>query len=486
MSEHPRPLRREGRARRIAPFAGAAVLAFVVSALPVTRSPDPVLLGIAAGLTVLTFGSGFVLPWDRLPAWTHALPVYLFFPAIVLLRHVEGGAVSGFAPLVLLPVLWLAIHATRSEVIVALALAIGVFVVPIAVIGGEAYPPGEWQRAGLWAVIVSIVGVTVQRLVAELRERTAMQEVARRVTRELATEADARQGVCEAVCSAAQASTTMIFEPDGHGRLVTTAIVGGELPTLSVPIEGEPSVATMAFVAGEPLFVPDLATNPNVSRRLVEATGAASALFEPLLRGDRAVGVMVVLWDTRVASPSEATRSAIGLLAADAVAAIDRSDLLGQLAALARTDPVTGLANRRAWNEELPRELARSRRDGASVAVALLDLDDFKRVNDTEGHQAGDRLLKEAAAAWQTKVRTGDTLARYGGDEFALLLHNCGVEEARTMIDRVRAATPGGHTCSAGVARFDGSERAEKLVARADQALYEAKEAGRNRTLLGS
>jgi Diguanylate cyclase, GGDEF domain/CHASE domain len=89
---------------------------------------------------------------------------------------------------------------------------------------------------------------------------------------------------------------------------------------------------------------------------------------------------------------------------------------------LARTDSLTGVPNRRAWDEELPRELARAARSGQPVCVALLDLDHFKQYNDRHGHQAGDRFLKEAAAAWQAVVRRTDVVARYGGEEFAILL----------------------------------------------------------------
>jgi diguanylate cyclase (GGDEF)-like protein len=147
---------------------------------------------------------------------------------------------------------------------------------------------------------------------------------------------------------------------------------------------------------------------------------------------------------------------------------------------LARTDSLTGVPNRRAWDEELPRELARAARSGQPVCVALLDLDHFKRYNDRHGHQAGDRLLKEAAAAWQAAVRKTDLVARYGGEEFAILLPDCGLADAVEIAGRLRTAQPEG-TCSLGVAQWDGREDVTTLVARADRALYAAKEAGRDR-----
>jgi diguanylate cyclase (GGDEF)-like protein len=161
--------------------------------------------------------------------------------------------------------------------------------------------------------------------------------------------------------------------------------------------------------------------------------------------------------------------------------------LLGELAALyrevgrlAHTDSLTGVANRRAWDEEFPCELARAARSGRPLCLALLDLDHFKDYNDRHGHQAGHRLLKAAAAAWQGKLRKTDLLAHYGGKEFSVLLPDCELDNAMEIAERLRTAHPDG-TCSIGVAHWDRRERPAELVARADRTLYAAKEGGRNR-----
>jgi diguanylate cyclase (GGDEF)-like protein len=113
----------------------------------------------------------------------------------------------------------------------------------------------------------------------------------------------------------------------------------------------------------------------------------------------------------------------------------------------------------------------------------LLDLDHFKRYNDERGHQAGDAFLRETAMTWRMQLRVTDFLARYGGEEFAALLLECPPDEALQILDRLRAATPEGETCSAGLAYWDGSESPESLVGRADVALYEAKRSGRDRVV---
>jgi diguanylate cyclase (GGDEF)-like protein len=159
-------------------------------------------------------------------------------------------------------------------------------------------------------------------------------------------------------------------------------------------------------------------------------------------------------------------------------------DQAAQLAALAHNDMLTGIPNRRAWELELPRDMARVRRHGGRLCVALLDLDHFKRFNDQHGHQGGDRLLKEATAAWRTRIRSTDLLARYGGEEFAVLLRDCAPSEAVGVLEDLRAVTPLGQTFSAGVAEWDGQESPERLVGRADVGLYEAKRAGRDRIVV--
>jgi diguanylate cyclase (GGDEF)-like protein len=157
-----------------------------------------------------------------------------------------------------------------------------------------------------------------------------------------------------------------------------------------------------------------------------------------------------------------------------------------RLQELAERDALTGLPNRRIWDVMLPAALAQAARDEVPVSVAILDLDRFKAFNDLHGHQLGDRLLKEAAAAWSDGLRGGDLLARYGGEEFVVLLPGLAGGEAAALLDRLRGLTPMGCTFSAGLATWDGSEHGEELLYRADRALYRAKAGGRNRVEWGA
>lgn len=150
----------------------------------------------------------------------------------------------------------------------------------------------------------------------------------------------------------------------------------------------------------------------------------------------------------------------------------------------ARTDSLTGIANRRAWDDVLGLEIERVRRDPGPLAVALIDLDNFKRFNDAFGHPQGDRHLAESAAAWARCLRGNDHLARVGGEEFAVLLVGADRATARAVLQRLACATPNEQTCSIGVAQWDGREDAAALMARADDALYAAKAAGRDRIVI--
>jgi diguanylate cyclase (GGDEF)-like protein len=152
-----------------------------------------------------------------------------------------------------------------------------------------------------------------------------------------------------------------------------------------------------------------------------------------------------------------------------------------RLELLAGTDPLTGLANRRTWEERVPGLLASARDDRVPACVVVVDIDHFKLFNDGRGHQEGDRVLREAASAWRRRIRQTDLLARVGGDEFAVLLAGCSVEAASGIARRLSSLDDMPVTASAGVAEWDGRESPGDLFARADAALYRAKAAGRDR-----
>ncbi|MGH2938858.1 MAG: GGDEF domain-containing protein [Solirubrobacterales bacterium] len=158
----------------------------------------------------------------------------------------------------------------------------------------------------------------------------------------------------------------------------------------------------------------------------------------------------------------------------------EREALIAENEKLARSDALTGLPNRRALDDQLPREMARALRGGSEICLAIIDIDHFKAYNDTYGHLAGDKVLRDCAAAWDEALRGEDTILRFGGEEFLVILPDCGPGDATAILERLRAATPDGQTCSAGLAVWRPGETVDELVARADKALYEAKGSGRD------
>jgi diguanylate cyclase (GGDEF)-like protein len=324
--EDTRPFARELLLRRAAPFAVAMAVAFAV--LPLGDEPvRPGWLAAALALAVGLAAAVWFVPWTQVPEWLEAVPPLAWFGVVAMLRLSQDGALTGYAPLLLLPVLWLLLYGTRAHIAAAIGCVALTLSLPIVADGGPA--AGTDARVAIvWTVIAAVVCFTVLRLVDEIRRQSA------------------------------------------------------------------------------------------------------------------------------------------------------------ELERLASTDTLTGLPNRRVWEDALPRELARSVRTGSPVAIAILDLDHFKYYNDTHGHQGGDLLLKEIAAQWPGELRESDLLARYGGEEFALLLPDCGTTDLEPVVEKVRLATPAGVTTSAGAAVWDGIEEAGELVRRADDALYAAKRGGRDRTIV--
>jgi diguanylate cyclase (GGDEF)-like protein len=154
-----------------------------------------------------------------------------------------------------------------------------------------------------------------------------------------------------------------------------------------------------------------------------------------------------------------------------------------QMTVMARTDALTGAGNRAAWDHALVAEVDRAKRLGTPLSLVMLDLDHFKKYNDRMGHLGGDQHLRACVDRWRAELRSIDTLTRFGGEEFSVLLPGCTLEDALGTSERLRAAVPAGESCSAGVAMWNGRESSSELLARADAALYEAKRAGRDRSV---
>ncbi|AAQ58208.1 GGDEF domain-containing protein [Chromobacterium violaceum] len=157
--------------------------------------------------------------------------------------------------------------------------------------------------------------------------------------------------------------------------------------------------------------------------------------------------------------------------------------LMQKLEALAGTDELTQLPNRRTWDIQIEMMLATARRYRQPIAVALFDLDHFKQFNDSYGHPEGDRLLREVAVLIKSRMRQSDLFARFGGEEFVLALMDCNLDQAAARIESLRGNLPDQQTFSVGVTVWLEGERIHSTLARADKALYLAKNGGRDRVV---
>jgi diguanylate cyclase (GGDEF)-like protein len=229
---------------------------------------------------------------------------------------------------------------------------------------------------------------------------------------------------------------------------------------------------------------------------LDEGAGRGESLLSvPLKAHNRNLGALV-LTGRRGAFDAAAQR-VLGILANQAAAALSTCQLLERRKDLALRDGLTGLYNRRAFNELLTQALAREDRQGGRFALLLLDIDHFKKLNDTFGHPAGDAALKNTARVLEGHLRRGDQAARFGGEEFAVILPGADRAGALHLAERVRDAVQKDQivfegarisvTVSLGAALWPEHARAaDALLAAADRALYAAKEAGRNRVVPAS
>jgi diguanylate cyclase (GGDEF)-like protein len=212
-----------------------------------------------------------------------------------------------------------------------------------------------------------------------------------------------------------------------------------------------------------------------------------TACAVPMAWNGELKGALSVGW-TEPRRIDDHDRRTLEAIADLATVACHNAETYEQVHQAARTDALTGLLNHGALQVRLREEIARARRDSAALSLVIIDLDDFKRVNDEHGHQAGDELLRRVASQLQGELRPYDQVARYGGDEFVLLLPGSEEAAARQVAERVRDAIRDGGVggCSLGVAQWQEPLTADELVEHADRALMLAKRTGKGRVAVAN
>jgi diguanylate cyclase (GGDEF)-like protein len=286
-----------------------------------------------------------------------------------------------------------------------------------------------------------------------------------------------------------------IFEADWERDCLIPRVLAGsevvKLRDLHFPMSG--GITGWALARGVPYNCGDTTTHP--AANTIPGTGgdesSESLLVIPLIAGDHRIGVLDV-WRNGIDSFSDRDLEHCALFAHVTAAAWNNAQLYRELEARVHTDALTGLRNTRWLDETAPQETARCLRSGSNIGVLLLDLDHFKQINDTGGHAAGDRVLREVALVLRSVVRTGDDVVRFGGEEFLVMLHDSGSGGALRVAEEIRATLaarkPVLHgmrvTASIGVAVFPmHGATLDDAIRVADLAMYEAKAGGRDRVV---
>ena len=267
-----------------------------------------------------------------------------------------------------------------------------------------------------------------------------------------------------------------------------------------IKINSGEGIAGRVFKDGVPLLVKDIEHNEwgHGERNPKYSTGSFISI--PLKIGEKTIGVLNITDKITGEIFSEDDMHLLRSFASYASIALERSNyysLAGHLRELSITDSLTGLFNRRYFEERFYEELHRSERHNLTFSLAMLDIDDFKLFNDTEGHLAGDEILKSISGIAKDNLRIIDVIARFGGEEFAIIMPQTEKPEALQVAERIRDSIKeripkmwnefprDAITVSIGIATYpaDGKDRKD-IIRSADKALYRAKMEGKDRTVL--
>ena len=449
-------------------FAGIAVVIFV----PASWTMRIVGLMVIGGFALFRAFAEI----RKYPDWIQtAMPIMIALSIGVFTLISESSLLNTLA---LFNCLRVAFADNRRVLIYTLAATAIALVIPAAI-----HPDTLAVRATIWLIVLPAICFPIQSRFETVRARLQLNTKLAGVLADLLTSDNARRSIVNAAHDLGGADVAVIYEHGPDGMLEVTEAYGVD-PHGILVLPDDTSAAGISIAIGEIVFAPflesvELDRPPGLNDPKIK-----SMISCPIIRDNRAIGALCAGWERRVRRDDEVDPTVVKVLASEAAATIEHSDLLLHLVDTAATDPLTGLPNRRAWDRVLRTGLLESRQVEKPLSIAILDLDHFKRYNDSRGHQAGDRLLREAAAAWKEALRKEDMIFRWGGEEFTVILPHCDREQSIEVAERLRAATPGDQTCSAGVSTWDGRESAEALFARTDAALYQAKESGRDQTVV--
>ena len=420
----------------------------------------------------------------------HVLGVVVGTGAVFLAAHyaLQGARLYTLGQSLRTYVVRLAVPALLAEAALLPLAAIIVFLY-------DADRPLKFILLGSTYLLINYAFHRLSSTSSALRQRVAELEtlniMAHRLASSLQTRALVETVARETLAAIPEAEVlTLTHEPDAQNGLVVDRFARGRKRERAPAREGEGLVGRV-MRENRPLYAADLEREEPQGASGARPDGARSWLGVPVEIYGAVEGALAVESSTPHAFPVDRVRL-LEAIAAQAAVALQNARLYD----MAMVDGLTGLYVRRYFDARLDEEIQRSKRFGSEFSMVLMDIDDFKGLNDTHGHTAGDRMLRALADTVRGQMRAVDTAARYGGEEFAMILPRTSMVEAYNQAERIRQQIAGCHfsvegqvlsvTASFGIAAHPdgGADGAEALIRLADRALYRAKRTGKNRVEL--
>lgn len=580
------PLQGPGVPRRLLPYFAGAVAAYVFAILDTVGPPssnwEMVVVGIAIPLLFLAV---LLVPWERIPLWTQAIPPLIAMLLVALVRNETGGSESYFTVLFAVPVALSCVYGTRRQLLWTLVLLGILLLGPIALIGGPEYPNSDYATSG-WKLAVAIgLAVGVQRLIEGDRGRAAEWRQILSAAHDSVFTVDQEglivewnpqaekdfgwsrdeiigQSFIDRIIPEQDRQTylrwMLIYIRREHGPHLDSGMIrtGLRKDGSTFPIDVSLTRIVTPKGINFSAFIRDITERETAARSLAEAEERFRRAFDDapigmalisldgeMFRVNRALAELsgheigeltgtLVIDHVHPDDRASFRRTAGELLAAEAgagyieseerfihsdgrtiwthfgaslirdangtalYAIVQMQDISERrrteeaLAHQAAHDHLTDLPNRGLLADRMDVALARLRRSGEPIAILFLDLDRFKRINDTFGHDAGDRVLLEVAARLRGVVRPSDTVARMGGDEFAILCEGMTQAAAEALSNRIADVLSDpfevegrelGMSASIGIViNTDAEAEPTSLLTDADTAMYESKDRGRS------
>jgi diguanylate cyclase (GGDEF)-like protein/putative nucleotidyltransferase with HDIG domain len=480
----------------------AAVGTLVLPFLPQAHMdvyPWPIVIALAAAAWGLL--GVFVINWRRVPDVLMTTGTVAGMSAAAVVTQMTGAVESPARTFCIFTLTYSSCFLPMRHAAALVLACAAVWALPVGIAHGTAAGISDFA---LTLPIYGVVGVVLlggRLLLTSMRRSAEQLSEEHHALRALATAVASGQPP-DVVCNHAAAQAARLLRADGAGIVRYDAddwmTLVGRSGEPGEPGDGKPQPGTRFPLApdselaamrahGHAMRVDDYGDRTDEQALRVAEFGYRAWAGTPVHVRGRLWGAIVVTGVEPHSLPDN-TEEHLSEFAELVGMAVANTEEVARLNADATTDPLTGLANHRAFQERLRAELARAQRHGQRLAVAVLDIDRFKEINDAGGHAVGDEVLRSVTALLGEHLRPYDVLARLGGDELAILLPGCDgaeaagvLERARQRIERAPFSRGARVTISVGVCDIDHAAEAEDLVRYADGALYWSKEHGRNR-----